>query len=265
MPTSFEWLRDEDRQFHCRRLQNNYCLEHFHSNVEIVYVFDGELDVTINGQKQRLRKGSAAIAGSFDTHLYQTPSYSDTAFLIVPLDMAPYYVKAVGSKRFGSPFLPAGPHCAEMEHTIGQLQRHDLSCGDMIAMGYIHVMLGQFISLLELVPGPSEGSHSLIRDILFYLETHYLSPINITDLSNRFGYNKFYISKSFNQAVRCSIPEYVNMRRARHAARLIQTGGGSLVDIAAESGFSNIRAFNRAFSALYGMPPSLYRKQHVIL
>ena len=55
------------------------------------------------------------------------------------------------------------------------------------------------------------------------------------------------------------------MRRARHAARLIQTGGGSLVDIAAESGFSNIRAFNRAFSALYGMPPSLYRKQHVIL
>ena len=39
MPTSFEWLRDEDRQFHCRRLQNNYCLEHFHSNVEIVYVF----------------------------------------------------------------------------------------------------------------------------------------------------------------------------------------------------------------------------------
>ena len=155
MPTSFEWLRDEDRQFHCQRRKNNYCQEHFHSNIEIVYVFDGEMDVTINGETRRLGRGCSAIAGSFDTHLYHTPEFSDTAFLIIPLDMAPYYVKAVGSKRFASPFLPAGPHSAEMEHTIGQLRFHDLTCGNMIAMGYIHVLLGRFISLLELVPGES--------------------------------------------------------------------------------------------------------------
>ena len=223
------------------------------------------MDVTINGETRRLGRGCSAIAGSFDTHLYHTPEFSDTAFLIIPLDMAPYYVKAVGSKRFASPFLPAGPHSAEMEHTIGQLRFHDLTCGNMIAMGYIHVLLGRFISLLELVPGSCEGSNSLIRNLLFYLENHYLSPVNITELSNQFGYNKFYISKSFNQAIRCSIPEYVNMLRARHAARLIQTSSGSLVDISAEAGFANVRAFNRAFHALYGMTPSLYRKQHVNL
>lgn len=264
MLSSFEWLRDMDNQLHCKRVKNNFCYEHFHSNVEVIYVFDGEIEVDINGETQLLRKGYSAIAVSFDTHTYNTPKYSDTAYIILPLDMMPFYVNAIESKHFGCPFLPAGPHSAELEYSIEKLRSYDLTFGDMIATGYIHVILGHFFNQLELLPNKFESSNSLIRNILLYLERNYLNQVSIAEIAGYFGYNKFYISKSFNQIIQCSIPEYLNMLRARHAARLIQTTHGSLANIAAESGFSSIRTFNRAFYELYKTTPSAY-KSNILL
>ncbi len=56
------------------------------------------------------------------------------------------------------------------------------------------------------------------------------------------------------------IKTYINMRRIRYAEALLKSGNMSVAQVAEESGFFEIRTFNRLFKAYHGITPSQYRK-----
>ena len=76
-------------EFHLRREQQNK-LEygqsthvnrsvHFHSQIEIYLVIEGEIEVWINDKHRILRAGEIAVALSYDTHGYRTVTGSSSA------------------------------------------------------------------------------------------------------------------------------------------------------------------------------------------
>lgn len=261
MQAYFEFMRDYDDLFHIERPVNGQCDQHFHSNIEIIYVLDGEIDVMINGETRRMSKGGAAVSNSYDIHAYHTPEFSKTVFLIIPVNMVPYYKTIIDSRHFIFPFLEPGPYSVQLETAIEFLDEFDRTEGSMVSMGYIYVILGVFLKELDLVSDAlNEGAANLMRDILIFLEKNYLSPLKISDLANRFGYNYSYLSRIFNSYINRGFNGYLNMLRARHAARLIQVSTQNLHEISYQSGFSSVRTFNRAFSSLYKMTPLEYKK-----
>lgn len=259
MSAYFEIDRENDKRIDCFILEQNRCEPHFHSNLELIYQLEGETEATINGATRILRPGDLSIAGSYDVHRYMTPEQASAILLIIPVSLVPSFASMVKGKTFAANFLPDGPAGRQIraaaEMLVQENERHD----PLVCKGYAYAILGVLCRELTLVPQPKTGTPDLAREILVYLEQHYLEDLNIERLARTFGYNKDYLSRFFNAYLGCGFNRYLNLLRSRHAARLIDQTDQPLTAIAFQSGFSNYRTFNRAFSAAYGVTPSDYK------
>lgn len=258
----FEMVRDYDNFFSIRPHINNFCPPHFHSNVEIVYVVGGKIEVTINGQTKLLTRGWASIANSYDVHTYTTIGDSDTRILIIPVNMIGQFERLMKSKSFCSPFLMPGVHNPELEAAIDRVEAYSNTEGSLVSAGYLYVLLGLFFDNLELSNTERDtGTTSLIRHMLIFLEHHYLEPLSLDDLAKQCGYNKCYISRIFNATLGCGFNRYLNYLRVRHAAKLIRNSTDSFDEISYSSGFQGVRNLNRYFQMFYQTTPKEYRRQ----
>lgn len=262
MDAFFELSRDYDNLFYCLPWDNNTVDPHFHSNLELVYVHSGEIEITINDEKKLLTAGCVALANSFDIHAYYTPVASHITVLLIPLDMTSQFRLQLQTRRFRSAFLTDPEAGKEVGHAIERLYGYNASHNSIAATGYLYTILGIYADTVGLVRREqAEDSSTLIRQVLIYLEQHYLDPLTIEEVAKRHGYNRYYFSRLFNARIGCGFNQHLNNLRARHAARLIRTSNNSLEDICFESGFGSIRTFTRAFQSFYHVTPAAYKRQ----
>lgn len=88
--------------------------------------------------------------------------------------------------------------------------------------------------------------------------------LSLATLARKLGTNTGHLSRAINEGLGVNFSTFINGLRSRHVAEMIIAGRrDDLLDLALESGFSSKASFNRAFAACFGMPPSIWRKQHV--
>ncbi len=261
MSAFFELSRESDNKIHIFRAINNYYEPHFHSNIELVYVISGKINVNINGQIKMLTEGCMSIANSYDIHSYQNIENSDTIVMIIPVELVNSYVAAIRSKVFSSTFIDSCKSTADIFSMMDKLLKLEESANELVSKGAAYYILGLLCSSVELVDKSTLSSTDLARKILVYLQQNYLNSLSIETLSRHFGYNRDYLSKFFNSYLGCGFNSYINALRSRHAVQLIINGKLDLTDIAFMSGFGNYRTFNRAFLQSYGITPSEYKKR----
>ena len=262
MDAYFELSRDYDNLFYCLPWKDNRTDPHFHSNLEFVYVHKGEIEITVNDEKKLLTPGCSSIANSFDVHAYYTPAQSDITVLLIPIDMISQFRPLLQSRQFRSAFLTDPAAGKEVGHAVRQLYHYNATHGSMAATGYLYAILGIFADTVGLARREqTEDTATLVRQVLIYLEQHYLEPLTIEEVAKQHGYNRYYFSRLFNARIGCGFNQHLNNLRARHAARLIRSTSASLEEICFQSGFGSIRTFTRAFAAFYQMTPAAYKRQ----
>ena len=261
MSAYLEIGRENDKRIDCFILEQNQCEPHFHSNIELIFLLEGETEATINGVSRLLQPGEISIAGSYDVHCYTTPKYSKSILLIIPVDLVPSFVSQSKGKTFGNHFLTDGPLARQVRDAAGRLLEENADPDPLVCKGYAYAILGLLCRELGFVQQPKTGTTELAREILVYLEQHYLEELSIDKLARAFGYNKDYLSRFFNAYLGYGFNRYLNLLRSRHAARLMDQTDQPLTAIAFQSGFGNYRTFNRAFAASYGITPTAYKSQ----
>lgn len=261
MSAYFEITRESDSKISIFRAINNICEPHFHSNIELVYVVSGKINVNINGHIKALTEGCISIANSYDIHSYNSVESSDTIILIIPVELVNSYTAMIRSKVFATSFIENCESNKQIHYIMEQLLNSDHFENELISKGCAYYILGNLYNCIELIDKPPLSSTDLARKILVYLQQNYLNTLTIEALARHFGYNKDYLSKFFNSYLGCGFNNYMNALRSRHAAHLISNGKTDLTDIAFMSGFGNYRTFNRAFYQAYGMTPSDYKKR----
>lgn len=256
----FELFRDKSFELHISTSENNNFLPHYHSNIEIIYVIEGEIVVTISGQSRRLKAGDIAVSNSYDTHSYVTPEHSVIKVLIIPLELAGSFSRMSEGQTFASPFLCDPSFSSDIYDALCKLERIN-SDNSLAAKGYLYVILGTLADGISMAPCSKDTSAvGPIRNMLVYLDLNFRDPIQITDLAKKFGYNKDYLSRVFNSTLNCGFKYYLNLLRARNAANLILNSDMSISDIAYESGFTSQRTFNRSFKELYHVTPMEFKQ-----
>lgn len=259
MDAYFEIWRDLNYDLHQSMAVNNNIDPHFHSNIEMLYVMDGEIEVTVGSHRSTLGPGAIAISDSYDIHSYKTAEHSLIRLLIIPLELAGSFLRISDGKTFATPFLVDGDSDKRIYNAMTELSKMDMT--SLAAKGYIYVILGILSEKLTLVPRSKDAVDiGPIRNILLYLEQHFREPIQLSDLAKKFGYNKDYLSRLWSSTLKCGFKQYLGVLRARNAANLIRNSDDSISSIAYSSGFNSQRTFNRAFRELYNMTPAQYKK-----
>lgn len=246
------------------RDDNINCRPHFHSSIEMIYVADGCLQAVIEGRPYSIGQGRILILSSYTVHSFIRDGKSKTIVMIVPLDFIPAYTTVLARKKFtdcicGEKTVNSEVlHCLEQMLTLGECTESNAN----IIKGYMYVVLGLIVNYLGLVDS-GEQDNALSKEILSYLQDNYLLPISLDTLSRDFGYSKYRFSHIFSALFGCSLTEYVNSLRARHAANLLAETGLPLIEVAMSSGYESMRTFYRAFKVNFGVTPSEYRCHYI--
>ncbi|MGI6269867.1 MAG: AraC family transcriptional regulator [Candidatus Howiella sp.] len=256
----FEIFRDTDYQLHLGVSENNAFDAHYHSNIEIVYLLEGEMEITVGEETRLLTAGQLAVADSYDVHCYRTPERSLSYVMIIPIELVGSFSRLSEGKTFSAPFLTDPGKTAPIREAISGIERLE-KANPLAVKGYLYVILGLLAEALPLVPcARSAGTIGPIRDILLYLDRNFQNPVQMTDLARQFGYNKDYLSRIFNSTIGCGFKHYLNLLRARHAANRLQNSNDPVSDIAEYAGFTSQRTFNRVFREIYGCTPVEYKR-----
>ena len=105
-----------------------------------------------------------------------------------------------------------------------------------------------------------ERYSGLVRDVLNFVDFHYMEPMNLESLAVKQAVNKNYLSTRFHKEVGMTVTDYINLTRVRRSLKLLRGTALSMPEIAERCGFSDANYYTRVFKKVHGSTPNEYRK-----
>lgn len=234
---------------------NNSYLAHMHREVELFYVLDGAIEITINGEKMLLEKGMASIAFPNVVHETCTPESSSAIMIIFNEEFLPDYINEFATQSPKSPFISSPCEKERLETLMQELLACRQKNTDIRQLkGYLYIILSMILSELTLVKHEKIPT-DICQSISSYMNLHFTEDISLSSLASALGYSKYHISRIFNERFGCSYNDYLKRLRAEHAMGLLTHSDMTVTDVCFASGFNSQRTFYRAFNEVYGVAP----------
>ena len=226
----------------------------FHPHGEIVYVEEGNLNITVEGIDYQLHPGDGAIIFPYLIHAYEAAP--DAKVILLLFDPA--------ATAFDNTLLGKKPVCCQVEGSrLCPLMDRAVTMAAMgkrkTAMAYLNAVLGECLEQLVLAERDSP-SGDITLQLLSYCEEHFGEDITVERIAQALYISESYVTKLFNTKLNCAFRNYVNQLRIMEAKKLLRSTSRGIVDIMLSCGFNNQSSFNRVFSQETGMTPRQYRQ-----
>ena len=105
-----------------------------------------------------------------------------------------------------------------------------------------------------------ERYSGVVRDVLNFVDFHFMEPLSLESLANKYAVNKNYLSTRFHKEVGMTVTDYINLTRVRRSLKLLSSTSLSMQEIAERCGFSDANYYSRIFKKIHGTTPNEYRK-----
>lgn len=230
---------------------------HFHRDIELIYMVEGELEITVKGKTFVAGEGQMALILSNLIHSYESCGETKVIVHVFSQDQVPGFAKLIADKDVLTPVFDCDDAVKNfyLNYCIQKTNRTKLAM-----KAVLYAVCNEFYERSTFVPADKDHSELLHR-MLSYIAERYQEEISLESMAQELGYEMHYLSRVFSANVRINLRRYINLYRVDSAKeRLINTEDG-IAQIALESGFQSIRNFNRVFSASTGMTPAEYRKR----
>lgn len=229
---------------------------HFHKNLELIYVLKGAVNCTVNNVPYCLTSGDFGLCLPCEIHRYVPERDTLYWVLVFSEDFVRSFSKYISGK-IGDGFCF---RCAiEDENYIKQHLIDNKAPTFFTLKSCLYAICEQYIKNVNLIERNCREleNMSIIADYIF--ENH-KKNISLKSLSKRLGYDYNYMSRYFRNVFNMTFTDFVNIYRLETAIELLDNTNAGITEIAFESGFQSVRAFNSFFKKNMNMPPSQYRK-----
>ena len=249
-----------------RELENKLCITeyengngdfHFHSQIELCIVDEGEIEALVNNNKKRLKKGELSIALSYDTHVYLPVVYSKFTVLIIPVNLCEEFTDYVKAQKITNPFITNPNVTEKINLYISEMKKHNTI---LSKLGYVYLILGLIAENVSFEENHIHTDTDLSSKLLLYIHSNFTKDISLSSISEHFGYNPCYISQFFKSCFNIGINRYITILKLNNAILLLKENKHTTTFCAMESGFHSLRTFYRAFNIEFGCSPQEYLK-----
>jgi AraC-like DNA-binding protein len=256
MQAEFGIKRESNNSLFYKEWNNDSGNFHFHSQIELYFVTDGEMEITVGDSRSTITAGEMSVALSFTPHGYKTPRFSSSCALIIPTYLCEEFIQATKGKKFGDTFIRDKEVVKLIREYTYKLINN---CSNEIErQGYIYLILGTILRHVTLEPSDSPNDASLSSKLLFYINENYKSPITPATISAHFGYTQSYLSRFFKSHFNVTLTKYITLIRLKNTIVLMNENKHSVTYCAFESGFSSMRTFYHSFYEEFGCAPKKY-------
>jgi AraC-like DNA-binding protein len=115
------------------------------------------------------------------------------------------------------------------------------------------------------VAGPfDQQSSRTVGRICDFIAENFLHDIESVDIATAVGIHPKYAMSIFKKTTGMTLNEYVNLLRLSYAQAKLMKEDANVINVAMESGFGSLSAFNKSFRKLAGMSPSDFRKVSMV-
>jgi AraC-like DNA-binding protein len=126
--------------------------------------------------------------------------------------------------------------------------------------GTLYILEGEFLEQTTLVS--TKGEETITMTVVRYVAEHFKQNIALSDVAKATGYNYQYLSRTFNQILGINFKSLLNQYRMEYAFAELQDTDLPISEIAYDSGFQSLRAFNHVCKEIFGRSPKELRKEN---
>lgn len=108
-------------------------------------------------------------------------------------------------------------------------------------------------------PSPYSPRGSLAR-MCDFIAANFLQDIDSADIARAADLHPKYAMNLFRKSTGMTLSKYVNLLRLSHAQAMLMDDRVNVLQVAMDSGFGSISAFNKSFRHIAGMSPSDFRR-----
>ncbi len=239
---------------------------HWHSEMEFIYMEHGRLKIDVDGTLYEILKGQLLIVSANTMH----------AFMEVETDSVIWVARIYPKNILGN--LRGEENAAEIYRStllIRTTDRMKTIFADMLNAAYgrfNECYAGIKISELTLeilcnkstikqyIPIRTVENSEPIYKMQQFVENNRFKDITLTMVAEYMGFSTAYCSKYIKKKTNLNFLDYVNSIHLREAEELLQTSDLSMTDVSYAAGFKSVQCFNRTFKKHRGMTPTEYRK-----
>lgn len=267
---------------------------HFHDNLELYFLLEGERYYFIEQDTWHIKSGMAVLIDRSQIHKTSTAN-SCTAHRRFLLQMEPAVLDGIFSLSAYESLWDWGSRCRGVAQfspgdwknvltVISSLKREFLrpsaESRDLCALLSMQLVLlftrsrRQAIDTISKpasshegqLPSPSvpvvhTGMYRHVHEIALYLQNHCSESCSLDETAARFFISKPYLTRIFKSVTGFTVTEYLTLCRVRKAQFLLEETGLNITEIAARTGFGNITYFERVFKRMTESTPLQYRKK----
>ncbi|WMJ89972.1 response regulator transcription factor [Anaerocolumna sp. MB42-C2] len=99
-----------------------------------------------------------------------------------------------------------------------------------------------------------------IREAKQYMQSNYMKPITLDEVSYTVGFNATYFSSLFKKETGYTFLEYLSEVRINKAKELLKETNHSIAVICEQVGYSDLKHFSKIFTKYTNLKPNEYRK-----
>lgn len=243
---------------------------HFHSDMEIIYVQRGKIEVQVQHKTHTLEEGDLFLLHPYEIHSINDVSLGEVNTLLIiqiTAQRLPMHKSLFSSVEFHTPILKDAHNRLKQLMFKMYLESFNAGCqSDFLLNGYLLEFIG---ILLKYEPHLQRDVSSTVASedferiqyVIDYVEANFTTKIRLEDLANALHLNKYYLSHLITERLGINLQSYINNVRFTHALRLLLNTNLSILEVAIQSGFSDVKYFNAMVKSHYGMTAAKLRKR----
>ncbi|MEG2350070.1 MAG: AraC family transcriptional regulator [Hungatella sp.] len=240
---------------------------HWHRSIEIFLVLDGFIQFHVNAEDICLKPYDFQIVNSNEVHAVDAPVPNETLVLQIPPETFQGYFEQRPYLTFAKQNETENQQLRDLMIAIYQEYEAKTYAYELQVMGQFRLL--QYLLLTkfkeqEFAPEVISRKKHLdkLSEITEYMQRHYAEELSLEKVADRFGFSPTYLSRIFRKYADISYLTYLMDLRVEYAVLELLRTDHEVGDIAVVHGFSDSRAFAKAFAKRYGCLPSVYRKKY---
>ncbi|WP_317168870.1 AraC family transcriptional regulator [Flavobacterium undicola] len=128
--------------------------------------------------------------------------------------------------------------------------------------GILLQLISRFLSSTTFQSNHAQTTPSKILDTMSYVQLHLDENLTVAELAQRVNQSQDYFSKQFLIHTGQRPLNYIHEKKIERAQYLIATTDKTFLEIAIDTGFSNLPHFSKIFKQIVSLTPGEYRQQN---
>lgn len=255
-------------------VDRNLLLNHWHTELEIVFPFVGNSKHYIDGVCNVAEDEKLIITNSGSLHsIIPDESYKDCSEIVtVVLLISQQYLKEripeIENLYFTMPEGKSRPEICKLMRCISEYasSTNNMENANLYIKGLVDLLIFYMcedgVQDKDLImPNNYHKNIERLRGVLSYIQKHYKEPLSQSMIAKKFYFSSGYFSRFFRKSTGFTFVEYVSKYRVQQAKNDIISTNKNMLEIALNNGFADSRRLIQAFKKEYGITPLQYRIQ----